>query len=189
VLIVLEGCDGVGKTHLADQLLAEMNIAYKKGLDVSATNRPPEIVHRGVPDKEDMYEEYDLSWYTPGEGQNYILDRWHLGEWIYGRLYRGGSQLGLRGVRYIDRRLATAGALRLIVDADNITVRERLGTKNEEASRPQDRGYLKAQHVVGVLDEYRMAAQYLGWIKITSDYDPKSLIEWAASEEARVCGW
>lgn len=175
MLIVLEGCDGVGKTYLAERLKAEIN---------ERTGSPSaQIVHHGVPTEDDMYVEYDLKRYywCPGVA-NVILDRWHLGEWIYGRLYRGGSQLGLHGVSVLDQALARAGALKLILDAPDAVVAERLKVKGED--------YLQVQHQLRVLSEYRMVAQHFAWLKVTSDLDPAILIDWAYSlQDQAVRAW
>lgn len=173
MLIVLEGCDGVGKTYLAERLLTVIQSRHTGYTD---------IIHHGVPTVEDMYDEYSLNFYRPGMNEHYILDRWHLGEWVYGRLYRGVSKLGMRGLASIDNRLKAVGALRLILDEADAQVALRLEAKGED--------YLQAHHQGRVLNEYRMLSRHLNWIQVTSHADPDVLIDWAESlENQAVATW
>jgi thymidylate kinase len=172
MLIVLEGCDGVGKTYLAERLRTEIEARGPGYVDV---------LHRGVPTRP-LSEEYDLSWYRPGEKEHYVLDRWHLGEWVYGRLYRGRSELGIRGLARIDRQLRSMGALRIILDEDFIEIAERLADKGED--------YLQPQHQTHVLSEYKMLAAHFGWQLLSSYANPIILVDWAQSlEEQAVGAW
>lgn len=174
MLIVLEGCDGTGKTYLGERLT--------KAIFAKNPHDDVKLIHRGVPEHDNMYVEYDLDFYAPGEGKHVVLDRWHMGEWVYGRLYRGHSQLGMTGVELISQRLIRRGALRLIIDANEMTVRFRLAAKKED--------YLKPEHESRVLREYRMLAQQFGWIITDSNEDVDVLIDWAQSlEEQAVSAW
>jgi broad-specificity NMP kinase len=74
--VVLEGCDGVGKTTLAQQL----------ALDFGFT-----IVHSArTPDGVDLIERYQQILARP---ERLVLDRSFVSELVYGPLHHGGSRL------------------------------------------------------------------------------------------------
>jgi thymidylate kinase len=76
VLIILEGPDGSGKTHLARDL-EELILRALPGDSVT-------ISHSGPPGDHPLDEyERSLTWYRPGQGTHLILDRWHWGEYVY----------------------------------------------------------------------------------------------------------
>lgn len=78
MFIALEGPDGAGKSTLA-QAIADATPGT-------------EIVHFSQLKQNPLDEYvYALEDYSPGKGGNLVTDRWHIGEDIYGPLYRGES--------------------------------------------------------------------------------------------------
>lgn len=76
MLIILEGPDGSGKTHLACDLAELIGRALPSN---SVT-----ISHSGPPADHPLDEyERSLTWYRPGQGTHLIMDRWHWGEYVY----------------------------------------------------------------------------------------------------------
>jgi thymidylate kinase len=77
VLCIIEGCDGAGKTKLANDLVKEI------GPEVTT------LLHRGVPISH-ILDEYELPLYDyiPFEGKSIVCDRWHVGADVYGPLKR-----------------------------------------------------------------------------------------------------
>lgn len=74
--VVLEGCDGVGKSTLAQQLASRHGFA---------------VVHSGrTPDGIDLTERYREILARPGR---LVLDRSFVSELVYGPLRHGGSRL------------------------------------------------------------------------------------------------
>lgn len=95
MLIILEGPDGSGKSTLAKALQQETG---------------GDIIHRSAPVEHPLIEYVaPLSGYN-GSG-TLILDRWHLGEEVYGPLYRGGSRLGPHGFNAVEDVLIELGAV------------------------------------------------------------------------------
>lgn len=144
MLIIIEGCDGVGKTTLANALADEM-----AGLDHSV-----EVIHYGPPVRHPLDEyELDLIDYAPGRGQSIITDRYHLGELVYAPLYRAGSELGGfggTGRAHVELFLAARGAVIVHVDGNEQELRERLEERGED--------YLDLKDIDTVLYGFRKAA-------------------------------
>jgi predicted ATPase len=93
-VIVLEGCDGTGKTTLAAALSAER--AYN-------------VVHSGrTPDDTDLADRYETILNFPGR---LILDRSFISELVYGPLDHGQSRLALSGAVRLTRRVAERGGV------------------------------------------------------------------------------
>jgi hypothetical protein len=117
MIIVLEGPDGAGKTTLAQRLVTEY----------VAARWSVRLLRKG-PIKQDVFTEYlrpldDLI----GKPSNtvWILDRWHVGELIYGPLLRGRSQLTLRQAAYIEMVMQSFGCAFLHVSQPTSVLQER----------------------------------------------------------------
>lgn len=140
MFIVVEGCDGVGKTTLCDAL--ETRLSHTG--DVRR-------IHFGPPERHPLLEyEADFDWYRPDDNVHVIIDRLHWGEAIYGPLYRGKSLLGQAGLDHIDRYISSRGGIIVFMDANDEVVRYRLASRGED--------YLKNEHVAHVMAEYRNVA-------------------------------
>jgi thymidylate kinase len=139
VLIAIEGCDGSGKTTLADAL-AHNIIRHEASI---GTDRPVQMIHASQP-KLPILEEYELAIrdYDP-KGTHLILDRWHWGELVYGPIYRGKSELSPAGLWHVDKFLDAKGGVMVLMDSSAGTVRERLATRGED--------FLKDEHVEEVI--------------------------------------
>lgn len=125
MFIILEGCDGAGKSTLAKKLAECLPGAT--------------LEHRGPPKQHPLVEyEAAVEWYRPGAGAHVIADRWHWGEPIYGSLYRGGSTLGIPGLRHVSMFLRSRGALTVFVDPPNDVIHERLTVRGDDYVRPGD---------------------------------------------------
>lgn len=151
MLIALEGVDGSGKTSVVEKL-KENGLIW-------------DVLHSGPtkPDT-DVLDEYvsRLMFYRPGHGLAVVLDRWHIGELIYGPLYRGESLLDQPQTHYIDMVLAKLGAAKFVLSPSDETVRHRLGQRGEEL--------LRVEHVERVNREYRRLGMNLGWTTVRNDH-------------------
>jgi len=114
MLTIIEGCDRTGKTTLANML-------------------PGEVYHYGPPTRHPIVEyTEDLQNYAPASGMSIVTDRYHLGELVYGPMYRGESILGEPGRAYIEMFLRAKGAVLVVVNADADVVYDRCVRKGED---------------------------------------------------------
>lgn len=158
MLIVLEGCDGTGKTTLADLLL-------------ETHQGSSEIIHKGPIKRHPLQEyEWDLRGYDRTRLDHLVVcDRWHVGELVYGPLYRGRSTMTGAQQRHIEMFLQSRGAVRMVVDALPATIIRRLRDRGEDL--------LEESHVGLVYDFYRDYAEHNGWDLIKSHDDVEPIIE------------
>lgn len=125
MLIILEGTDGAGKTTLAEHLTVNF---YG---DV-------ETIHAGPPQPGlSVFEQYAQPLLDRREkiaSRDYllILDRWHLGELVYGPLLRGKSALEPEQFAYLELLLESLGAVKVVVNATDGAIRRRLGAHRED---------------------------------------------------------
>jgi thymidylate kinase len=113
-LVLIEGCDGAGKTTLA-QAIARIDGAEVRHSPVT----PPSI---------DL-----LTWYhgilsQPGP---LILDRCFLSEAVYGPLYRGRSRLTAADVTQLTRHVIERNGVFVHVTADPVVLHRRLLARAE----------------------------------------------------------
>lgn len=120
-VIVIEGCDKCGKTSLATQLSAMLNWPVVK----SSQPGPMGAVH-----------EYIAALHT--NTGPFIADRFHLGESVYGPLYRGGFGVNQYDFREIERLLSARGALLVLMEDDPAWIVTRFRQLNEDFARADD---------------------------------------------------
>lgn len=125
-IIILEGVDGSGKSTLASKLATAGELA---GYNVIRE-------HRG-PIKSTVIDEYVKPLFDIGPNDLLIADRWHVGELIYGPLYRGIS-LAKPHLEAIEGLLDMLHACRVIVTAPLPVIRNRLEARGEDYLKPQD---------------------------------------------------
>lgn len=116
MLIILEGADAVGKTHLARTLRdAAIARGIHKHVDLKAG--PPAPGRTAI----QLYE-HDLLVHRDAimDPETLVIaDRWHLGEFVYGPLLRGGTLLDWEKMEHIELMLDALGALRYLVTVQN----------------------------------------------------------------------
>ena len=148
-LIVLEGVDGAGKTTYAEQLIAEWPVQDKTWL-----------LHAGQPAAKPIMHQYEtalLSLYDPRDpDQLVVCDRWHVGETVYGPIYRGRSRLTPGMARYVDQLLDSLGAVKCVLSGTLKTLTRRLADRGED--------FLKPEHLALVADQYHTYAYDNGWM-------------------------
>ncbi|MQB01812.1 MAG: hypothetical protein GEU78_16285, partial [Actinobacteria bacterium] len=133
MLIILEGADKVGKSTLARDL------------------EPDKILHATQPTG-DWFQEYaePLEFYRPGAGLDVVCDRWHLGELVYGPLYRDQSLVGDEQLAYLSLFLASRGATIVLADCDEEV--------HAEVLRREPDGFLMPEDAEHVLQKFRTVA-------------------------------
>lgn len=130
-IIILEGIDGSGKSTLAQRLAAKSPL-------------PVRIEHRG-PIQDTIQAEYVNPLFEVDENELLIADRWHVGEMIYGPLYRGKTMVAPY-LGAIETILDWFGAVRIIMSPPLEVVRQRLEERGED--------YLEPEHVEQVYKAY-----------------------------------
>lgn len=170
MLIIAEGIDGSGKTTL----ITELSEA------ITDEHRSETVLHSSQLERHPMEEYvYRLANYDPATDHT-LADRWHIGELIYGPLYRGESQLTPGMAKYVDLFLESRGALKLYMGTSFAVVESRLKLRGET--------FLREAHRRLVYDSYIDHCTYLdGWTTVgtnwRSDGSLQKLIDVAADRE------
>lgn len=124
MLIIVEGVDGVGKTSFAQTL--------EKRIRDFAPHDEVHILHKGPPQLTPLEEyELDLQDYWPGDGRHFICDRWHLGNLVYGPLFRGEGTDPAENY-HIEKFLMSRGALVVTLVAPVSTILKRRAERGED---------------------------------------------------------
>lgn len=167
MLFIIEGGDGTGKSTFADRLNEHIPNAKR--------------LHCGPPTQDPLREYLDLDWYAPGSGQHVICDRWHIGETIYGPLYRGESALTRQGYFHVELYLRAKGALLVHLDNQDQVIYDRIFA---EGSRGED--FLDKMHVTTVLANYRKRVRDT-LLQTLRFVDPdEDSVDWALSVARRT---
>jgi len=117
VLIIIEGVDGSGKSTLAHAINRTVGgLVIKRDKPVL----PPLIEYTA-----------DLANYRPGKRLAVVCDRWHLGERVYGPLYRGGCGLSPMAWAAAEGFLADLGAIGVLCTAPADALARRLIARGE----------------------------------------------------------
>ena len=170
MLILLEGVDCGGKSTLANTLAR---------LLVEAGEQEPTMLHRGVPQMHPL-DEYErcLDWYRPGNGDNVICDRWHIGADVYGPLMRGDQGLDPVVRWHVEAYLKSRGAILVLVEPPSV---------EEMLARMHRRGedYINDEQAIHCFEAFRPVVQgsKIFKFKYTSDDDPTLLIDLAGVAE------
>ena len=129
-VIVLEGCDGVGKTTLAEALAALHGFT---------------IVHSGrTPDGTNLVGRYETVLARPGR---LVLDRSFISELVYGPLDRGRSRLALPAAISLTRRVAERSGVLVHLTSHPEIIATRLNARQEPApSAARIRALISAYH-------------------------------------------
>jgi hypothetical protein len=158
VLIILEGTDGAGKTTLARQLATE----------VEAHGESYEILHAGPPEAGlSVFDQYALPLLERRDkialpDHLLILDRWHLGELIYGPLLRGKSALEPEQFAYLELLLESLGATKVVVNATDDAIRSRVGLHRGDP--------VTAEQAINIQEKFlSLALRYQTWGIVASE--------------------
>lgn len=117
MIIILEGPDGAGKSTIVDELRARLPDA--RALHCGPLDGDPFVEYEGGLRSWDGY-------------QPIICDRWHLGELIYGPMFRGESKLDAVGRWHVENYLAARGALQVIILPELSIVMDRLARRGDD---------------------------------------------------------
>lgn len=158
-VIILEGSDGSGKTTVAKNLESLYN---SHGFNVEMWHYGPHS-----PDKTSVQEYLEplIDWCEEQRDFAHkvlIIDRFHLGELVYGPVLRGFSQMTDDQYEYIEHYLDKIGAIRLYVRPARSVVLERFRQRGDDLV---DIG--KIMDIIGRYD--RLVAHSGKWTQVGGD--------------------
>lgn len=157
MLIIVEGCDGAGKTTVCDRL--DHLLTTEFGYTVLRTSA-------GVPEPgQDPYDTYERQLPDPrGLGSVAVVaDRWHWGEPVYGPIMRGNDTLGLAGFRHVELYVKSRGAVVLLLTNDVKVLRDRINERGDQ--------YVMASQVQEIQAGYEALIEKTG-VPILRETDP-----------------
>lgn len=126
-VIIIEGIDGGGKSTLVSRIKDLIPKQYDRVLWT-----------KGVPVHDDPQLEYvdQLGWLR--RNHFVVSDRYHVGELIYGPLYRGISRVAGKYFDIIEERLDQLGAVKVVLLPDLEVCRQRAFERGEDYLKPED---------------------------------------------------
>lgn len=142
MLIVLEGPDCGGKTTLARELLA-------------AHGGPGHREHAGPPADPPpcAFTEYESALDEPGlrariadPGYLVVMDRWHVGEAVYGPLWRGRSRLDAAGLLHVENSLLGFGAVRVACLPSYSALQIRFLSRGDDRTQVSELPWIHAEY-------------------------------------------
>jgi hypothetical protein len=154
VLIVLEGSDGAGKSHLA--------AAIRDYWPDVGSPRDFQLIHTGPPNPPDrcVYQEYESQLDSQAElvmsdSHLMVLDRWHLGDRIYGPHYRGFARYTEGGLLHTEMALSSLGAVKVICSPPLEVVQKRVADDGDD--------YISQEDIPRIHREYLAHAERYGY--------------------------
>lgn len=146
-IIILEGCDKTGKTSMATALSEVLTWP---------------VVKHGPPKGGYPLDEYYQT--LTDHPEPFIADRYHVGESVYGPLYRGGRRLNQLDLRAFEAVLSTRNALLVLMEDDAQAIVERFRKLNEAFARADD--------IPSILSRYRLEFGRSKLQKVALRYSP-----------------
>jgi thymidylate kinase len=152
-VIIIEGVDGSGKSTFADRVAEKL---------INETDANVIRAHKGVPENDSMLVEYFDPLKALGRNDVLVADRWHVGEMIYGPLYRGQSKMKPI-IGSFESFLDEIEAQRIIMTTSLEQIVYRLKTRGED--------YLQANHVRQVWEFYEAYAKVFDYTRLSDPND------------------
>jgi len=149
VLILLEGCDGSGKTAAAGAL---RDVWLALGHPASSV----EIMHKGPPDDPHgcPFLEYEVALDTEplsslvlAPDRLAVLDRWHIGDVVYGPRYRGFARYTPTGMLHTEMALSSLGAVKVLCSPSLEVVQDRVARDGDDYIDQADLPRIHAEYL------------------------------------------
>lgn len=129
-LILLEGVDKCGKTTIANRLIKDYGFNYIK------CSQP----------KGDAFLEYFTILDSIDKNKNYVIDRFHWGESVYGPIYRGVSTMDQDKQWQIEFKVKNLGGILIYASNTKEFIAEKFKEDKEE--------FTKEEHIDKLLKNY-----------------------------------
>jgi thymidylate kinase len=139
MIVIFEGPDGAGKSTMIKEVQAT----------AEAVGTPTSVWRAGpFPAGSDAWREYVFPLTSLSASQDWLvlIDRWHLGELVYGPLLRGGSRLSLEQRAWIEGYLRTFGAVMIHLTATVEELARRMANRGDDLIKAEQLPYLKAAY-------------------------------------------
>lgn len=148
--IIIEGIDGAGKSTFIEKL----DKAISDSQEWYETRWDKVFYHRGVPEGT-IEQEYMNPLLRVKKNEFFVADRWHVGEMVYGPIYRGESLVSGEWEKDIEEQLDRMKAIKIILLPPLEVVKKRLAERGED--------YLQDEHVDDVYHFYSEYAEKWGY--------------------------
>ena len=164
-IIILEGCDGSGKTTLANQLRNEFGYHVVK----TGPPAPGESTFKSYTTA--LLEATEAAVY---DGRHTVFDRLHIGETIYGPLLRSRDTLGIQGRDLMEALIAACGAVVVICAPPwEVLAKGWRGKDDLLKHEPQ----LRVVNDAYLAEAVRLGLEVYDWTASNADQVLKGLIE------------
>lgn len=142
MIVIFEGPDGAGKSTLIQAVTDEHLAAGYLPESVQVWRAGP------FPENSDAWTEYVAPLSVLGTSNEWLvlIDRWHLGELVYGPIFRGVSRLSHEQREWIEGYLKTMGAVMIHVTARHDELVRRLSERGDDM--------VQTEHLQPILDGY-----------------------------------
>lgn len=166
MLITIEGPDCGGKSTLTRQLI---EAAARRGWTGHRE-------HKGPPQPDvDPFQEYEsaldvdpLRGRIDGATDLVVMDRWHVGESIYGPIWRGGSRLSVAGLAHVEASLDALGAIRVMCLPPYPELQRRFLSRGDDLTKLEELPYIHGA--------YQRHAELFDYVVITGAEDRQTAV-------------
>lgn len=155
MIIVLEGPDCAGKSTLATNLVGQ-------GGRIVANGRPPEVGR--------LFDHYAKQISTAADHFDAltVFDRLHVGELIYGPLFRGGAALDVAQIALLERQLDEARAVKIHVDCDDAVLVDRYRKRGDPLIKSEE---ILLENATAYRRLLGAGGPYLGWKRVVTSVE------------------
>jgi hypothetical protein len=152
MLVICEGTDGGGKSTLAEALKEEWSHYHwaSEPLELARvihTGPPPDPTADVFADYEMPFEKEPLKSEVLSDKHLVILDRWHLGDRIYGPKYRGFARYTEAGLLHTEMMLNSLGAVKVICSPPLSIVQKRVVNRGDDYIDIEDLPRIYAEYI------------------------------------------
>ena len=133
MILLFEGPDGAGKSTMIKAVAAE-HLAAGYPLESTAIWRAGPF-----PQDSDPWTEYVLPLMSLSASRDWLVlvDRWHVGELVYGPIFRGGSRLSEDQRTWIDGFLRSMGGVLVHLTASTEELTRRISERGDDMVGPE----------------------------------------------------